>query len=118
MAVCSEPGNPEYDTLVTINHTVSNSLSSDPLSIAQRLLAEGLISDITYSAVLHNATKTNQDKAAQLVEEVIKGVKHFPHNFERFLEIIEDFVWLNDLTKLIRNNHRKHQQASKVNSGF
>ncbi len=97
-------GNAEHSTLVATSDVISTSLSADPLAVAKKLFARGLIPQGVLDSV-RIAFKTDEEKATEIVERIISKVKHFPENFELFLEVVGEHLWLKDLVELIRRNY-------------
>ena len=94
----------EFATLRTCMLELTSEISADPLSVAERLLAKGLIPESLYNSV-QNQTKENKLKASELVDRVTQNIKIFPENFNAFMDVLTDCNWLQWLTKLLRERY-------------
>ena len=104
--------NVEHATLVAVSDKMVAILSADSLPVAQKLFSKGLIPQNTLAS-LQIAAKTGQQRASELVQLLISLVDPFPVYFKAFLEVIDEHLWLQNLSKLIRE---KHDQLVKVNT--
>ena len=91
------------------------SLSADVLSVTNELVAVQLIPQS--SAQIQ--AKDPRTRATELVYQVTSKVSTLPKKFHIFLDILEKFSWLEDLTKSIRENFDKlKKQQEKVAGKF
>ena len=94
--------NTNHAALVAINDKVITSLSADPLVVAQSLFSRGVIPPGVLESMQQLESKTKRDKAAELMGEVLTKVQNFPANFEVFLEVLNEQLWLKDVVQLIQ----------------
>ena len=96
------PANTNHAALVAINDKIIISLSADPLVVAQSLFSRGVIPPGVLEAMQQLESKTKRDKAAELMGEVLTKVQNFPANFEVFVEVLKEQLWLEDVVQLIQ----------------
>ena len=88
----------KYQCLVSITDMLISSIAIDPAPVAQKLFAKGVIS----SSALNSTNKDKNAQASEIVEQVLASVKVFPQNFKVFSSVIEEFPWLKNLVKIIK----------------
>jgi hypothetical protein len=103
----------EYRVLVLMSDTIVNSLSADPVVVAQTLFARFMIPlNVLESQQIIAKTKT--ERARELVGEVVKIVKEHPQKFKVFMEVLKEELWLEDLVKQIQETHRHEVRHSYI----
>ena len=77
---------------------------STPENLAQKLLAENLISQNAYNYATNYGPGVNkQDRTRKIIEEVLSKVKENSDNFYEFLRVLEDSSEaLQDVVELIK----------------
>ena len=98
--------NAEYLALVNGTDKITSEISADPLTVAQKLMAKGLIPPVSLSSTLLQ-TKEKELKASELIKQVINKVGSFPENFEVFLTVLNEMPWLQQLAKWIHEEFIK-----------
>ena len=102
---------PEVKAILKLTPDLTTALSNEPLSVANKLLSQDLISDEVYSKVLgynHYAT----EKAAIMIESARKVIKLTPSKFTEFLEILSEL----SCTMLVENLRSTYQRESALAS--
>ena len=104
----------EYRALVRATDKMTSELAADPLTVASKLMAKGLIPPAALgSAQLE--TKEKELKASELVKQITSKVNNFPEKFEIFLAVLNEMHWLQDLAKWISEECKKiKMEATKV----
>ena len=77
---------------------IISELAEDPLSVSAELFAKGFIADPQHKS-MQTAAKADEVKAGELVEQVKRKVKKYPHKYQEFLDILTNFTWLKDMAK-------------------
>ena len=104
----------EHLTMLKYTVDLISEISADVLSVTNELVAVQLISPPMQSSAQIQA-KDPRTKATELVHQVTNAVKTFPEKFHIFLDILEKFSWLEDLTKSIHENFDElKKQQEKV----
>jgi hypothetical protein len=96
----SPPTNIKHATLVAINDKIITSIAGDPLDVAQTLFAKGMILLESWQQA---ENKTRREKASELMGEVLMRVESFPDNFDLFVEVIKERLWLKNTVELIHS---------------
>ena len=91
----------EYRTLLKATSKMTSEISGDPLAVAGKLCARGLVAPAAVSQAQNIALDPTL-KASNLVTKVMNKVESFPENYEVFLEVLND-VPLKQLVNYIRN---------------
>jgi hypothetical protein len=97
------PTNIKHATLVAINDKIITSIAGDPLDVAQTLFAKGMIPQGLLESLQQVENKTRKEKASELMGEVLMKVESFPDNFDLFVEVIKERLWLKDTVKLMHS---------------
>ena len=97
-----------YEDLEQCFQTLEAGIAADPLGIAERLLEEGLASPAHVKAAQLQGVD-DYKKAGALVQHIRETVEHSPENFNTILDILNEFPWLQDSVKAIREEHGTNQ---------
>ncbi len=91
---------------------MTSQISGDPLKVAEKLSAKGLVAPAAVSQA-QNIAIGNTVKASGLVSTVLSSVDSFPENYEVFLEVLND-VPLKQLVNYIRSEYSKLEDEDRV----
>lgn len=103
----------EYRSLDSVIDKLTNSVSADPLVVALKCVSEGLVPNSLLDSMRMQG-KLNKVKATELVSAVLVKVESFPNNFKKFLAILKEFIWLQDVIDLIETNYQELKKKEKV----
>ena len=96
---------PEVKAIRMQIHNLTTVLSNEPVGMAGILLSKELISSQVYSQTLINSV-TSAEKAAILVEAVGNTIEIAPVKFQRFLEILSEQVWAEEVVEKLRATYQ------------
>lgn len=85
----------EHATLLQCADRLIGVVSVNPLPVARKLLEAGLVTQDLIDAIL--LSKSDHEKATELVLQVIKIIKNSPEKFEVLMKILETFPWMSGL---------------------
>ena len=88
----------KYASLVQCTEKLARGISQDPLVIANKLLEVGLVPPKLVRNMLLSS-KTDYEKATELVMQLIKVIEGFSEKFDIFIKILKEFYWLNDVVE-------------------
>ena len=88
---------------------IATGISIDPVSLANKLLEKGLTSQRLVEEMV-STSKGKYDKATELVVGVINIVKNSPGKFQVFMDILNEFMYLEDLVKLVHSQYEANQE--------
>jgi hypothetical protein len=94
--------NIKHAALVASYDKIITSISADPLDVAQTLFAKEMIPQGLLASLQEAGNKTKKEKASELMGAVLTAVEIFPNNFDVFVEVIQDKLWLKNTVKLIQ----------------
>lgn len=100
----------EYRTLLASTDKMTLEISADPLTVASKLMAKGLIPPASLSTA-HLQAKEKELKASELVQQVCNKVYSFPECFDLFLDVLNEMSWLQGLAKWICDEHKKLKES-------
>jgi hypothetical protein len=92
--------NIKHAALVAVNDKIITSISADPQDVAETLFARGMIPQ---GLLVQAESKTRKEKASELMGAVLTKVEIFPDNFDLFMEVFQERLWLKDTVKLIQS---------------
>ena len=90
--------NTQHAALVAVSDKIITSLSADPMDVAQTLFGREIIPQGLLDSM---ENKTKNECASELMCEVLKKVDNFSGNFDLFVEVLQERLWLEDTVKLI-----------------
>ena len=90
----SSPMSIEYRTLIECTPVLVSQISQDTSTVAQALLAKGLIPP--------NKRKAD---AGFLVEAITNKVKFRTQNYDKFMDILKEQPWLGDLVEILQDKY-------------
>ncbi len=91
----------EFKAFVSCTSKIVNTVKSD-LSIADKLLEEGLISEETYDEIALSNSITDRTKARKIFTNVREKVKLSTGNFNVFCDILEESLFYLDLLSRLK----------------
>lgn len=91
-----------HEALQVASDKIIESLSADPLLVANSLFAKKMIPQGVQEAMLLGG-KTNREKATQIVGAVLTHVKNFPGDFEAFVEVLNEQSCMKGLVEIIEH---------------
>jgi hypothetical protein len=95
--------NIKHAALVASYDKIITSISADPLDVAQTLFTKGMIPKELLASLQEAGNKTQKEKASELIGVVLTAVETFPINFDLFVEVIQERLWLKNTVKLIQS---------------
>lgn len=102
----------QYRTLIKATPKMTEVISGDPLTVAEKLFAKELVAPAAVSQA-QNIALDARVKASSLVSNVLRMVKSFPENYEAFLEVLSE-VPLKQLVDDIRNVYSALEAEDQV----
>ena len=105
----------EVFTLQQCVDTLATGISIDPVIHANKLLEKGLTSRRLVREML-NPSKDKYDKATELVMEVMNIVENSPEKFQVFMDILREFMYLEDVVKLVHSQYEENNIANSKDS--
>ncbi len=96
----------EYRALLRATDKMTSEIAADPLTVASKLMANDLIPPVALGSAQLQA-KEKELKASELVKHICSKVDNFPENFDVFLGVLDEFTWLQQLAKWIREEFKK-----------
>ena len=111
----SRSRNVGYLAIVECTDKLCASMSLDPLTLSEMLLAKGLVSD---AQVRNSQSQLLDDKvkASMLLEVITRQIQAFPEKFETLLGTLEQIPCHRDVVKLLRE--KGLAQASVLDHHF
>jgi ABC-type sugar transport system ATPase subunit len=95
----------EYRTLSRCRDKLVTAFKLDAGTLADTFVSHNLISPAIASEV--NELVISEQKARRLVDSVFDKVKLSYTNYESFMTVFSQFVWLNDLVRILNSTHSK-----------
>ena len=86
----------EYATLVSLTDKLTVGISSDCSTIAQKLVAKGLLPPSCLNS-----------EAGDIIDKVLKAVELNPECYEKFLDVIRECYWMKSLAELIQTRYEE-----------
>ena len=99
--------NVEYLTLQHFGCELSTAISADLTQVATKLFSRKVIS-LTQLNEAQLQTKTKQERASELVTQVIVQVRVYPEKYDAFLKALEE----SDVQKVVKDVHHKYANTT------
>ena len=88
----------EYERLLTCKEQLISEISCDLLTLSAKFAEKDLIPP---SLVVDHKPQDSEEKAAEIVECLLKKVHFFPEKYNQLMSILTECSWMSDLVELL-----------------